>query len=246
MWSGLRQYREGANFAQGIKQALAPVAPFAQRANIPPLAFVDQMSRGIAFLADPRQSMADRQAFGLDMLRRLGIEFAPGTAEAGEGDNGQPGAVDIENHPVVRDLRRQLGAVITRIQTGDEQMASEVRANLETEVSKFASDPAHPYFYEVADDIIALWRGGAAKTLQEAYEKAVMANPATRAKELQRLTDEAVNNARKADAEKAAAARQASGANVTKGQQRGRPTAPASGSMEDTMRSTLKAIRERE
>ena len=40
----------------------------------------------------------------------------------------------------------------------------------------FALDTkAHPYFDEVADDIIALLKTGA--SLQEAYDKAVWANP---------------------------------------------------------------------
>jgi len=52
------------------------------------------------------------------------------------------------------------------------------------EVNAFASDPAHPFFDEVADDIVAFVRAG--DSLSKAYEKAVWANPVTREKEIAR------------------------------------------------------------
>ena len=52
-------------------------------------------------------------------------------------------------------------------------------------VDDFAKDPAHPYFDELADEIALQIKAG--KTLQDAYETAVYANPVTRAKELARI-----------------------------------------------------------
>ena len=54
---------------------------------------------------------------------------------------------------------------------------------MNNEINIFAADPAHPYFDDVANDITALLRGGGAKDLADAYDKAVWANPVTRAKE---------------------------------------------------------------
>lgn len=243
MWRGLEQYKGEAKFSKDVKTALGPVAGFAKHAGIDPVAFVGEASRAVATLADTRIPMAQRQAHAFQLMKALGVTFevegATGAAApAAAGDN-------IENHPVVKGLRSDLKAVISRIQNDDAATAADIRARLSDGVTQFAADPANPYFYEVADDIAGLLKSGVAKTLKEAYEKAVMANPTTRAKEVARLTDEAVAKARKADTEKAQQARRASSANVNQGQHRAVPTATASGSMEDTMKATLKAINER-
>lgn len=60
----------------------------------------------------------------------------------------------------------------------------EEMARIEKEVEAFAADPAHPFFDELSDDIAAILKTGA--SLAEAYEKAVWANPVTRAKEILR------------------------------------------------------------
>jgi S1-C subfamily serine protease len=65
---------------------------------------------------------------------------------------------------------------------------AEEKAAITKEVNAFATDPAHPFFDEVSDDIIAILKTGA--SLAEAYEKAVWANPVTRQKEIARRQKE--------------------------------------------------------
>lgn len=65
---------------------------------------------------------------------------------------------------------------------------AEERAAITKEVNAFAADPAHPFFDEVSDDIVAFLKTGA--SLAEAYEKAVWANPVTRQKEIARRQKE--------------------------------------------------------
>lgn len=68
---------------------------------------------------------------------------------------------------------------------------AEEMARVAREVETFSQDPAHPYFDEVADDIITELKmqeiNGQVKDLSKAYEKAVWANPVTRQKELARI-----------------------------------------------------------
>jgi hypothetical protein len=77
------------------------------------------------------------------------------------------------------------------------------------DVEAFASAPEHPYFDDVAEDIVKMLSAG--YDLDTAYEKAVWANPATRAKEIDRLQTESRQKAKQV----ADAARKAKSVNVT-------------------------------
>ena len=51
----------------------------------------------------------------------------------------------------------------------------------QSEIERFAADPAHAYFENVRGDMAWLLQSGKAETLKDAYEMACWANPATRA-----------------------------------------------------------------
>jgi hypothetical protein len=114
------------------------------------------------------------------------------------------------------------------------------------EVEAFASrlddagKPLHPYFDEVADDIVGLIQAGQAADLQSAYEKAIWLNPVTRDKEVARLNSAAAEKAKRAAEE----AKRAEAANVKTSAKAATAGSPK-GSMDDTMRETLKAIQAR-
>jgi hypothetical protein len=59
------------------------------------------------------------------------------------------------------------------------------KGRMTQEVDAFAADPEHPFFYEVADKVIAYLSAGA--ELKDAYERAIWESPAVRAKEIARL-----------------------------------------------------------
>ena len=69
----------------------------------------------------------------------------------------------------------QLEQTVSSLATQIQQSQSSVH---EREVQAFASDPNHPYFNDVANDMVAFVQSG--KSLQEAYDMAVWANPNTR------------------------------------------------------------------
>ena len=100
----------------------------------------------------------------------------------------------------------------------------------------------HPYFDEVADDILPFLNAG--HSLNDAYDKAVWANPVTRAKEQARLKTETENALRGRSKQEVEKARQASSTNVRSRDTRKTPTEPL-GKMDDTMRATLDEIKAR-
>ncbi len=109
----------------------------------------------------------------------------------------------------------------------------------------FASDPAHPYFGEVSEDMLVFLRSG--MKLDAAYEKAVWGNPVTRAKEIARTAAEATTKAETERLEKVRKAREASGANLISSARPGRAATPQRGldKMTDTLAETFKSIQAR-
>jgi len=183
--------------------------------------------------------MEQKLDFAKQLMATYGLELpASGTAPAGA-------AAEFVD-PQVKALQTELAGLKSRLEGNDARVAGEARAQLETSINTFAADPANPYFYEVADDVALLIRGSGGKMpLKEAYDKAVYANPVTRAKETARISAEAVAKAQKETREKADKARKATGANVNTGGHQGSGTA-ATGSLEDTMAATLKDIKSRQ
>lgn len=118
-------------------------------------------------------------------------------------------------------------------QEAEERAAFE---EVQAELAQFAAK--NPHYETVKLDMAALIESGRAKDPQDAYDKAIWAHPEVRAK----LMSEQAEATRKLAAEKAAAARKASATNVAT---RGTPpaaAAPTTGTMEDTIRATLRKL----
>lgn len=136
--------------------------------------------------------------------------------------------------PRVADLEKQVTDMKTQrekeVQEAREREQSEIRKEVET----FAT--SHPHYDSVKLDMAALMKDGRATTLQEAYDKAIWADPTVR-KALEAQQHEEL---RKQNADKAAKAKQAASTNVAK---RGTPPAkPVMGTMDDTLRAKFREL----
>lgn len=231
IFKGLETYKADATVGKSFSQILAPYTPMLEAAGLDPLQQVEGLMRAHHALATgtPEQKALFFQRLAQDYNVSLGQ--SP--------DDANP-FVD----PQVAALQSQLTALQSKLMEREAREASVVKQSLQKEIDDFASDPTHQYFDEVATDIAGLLRSKAAATLAEAYEKAVWANPVTRAKEQARLTAEAQAKAEASAAEKAEAARKASAANVRTSPKAASATAPL-GSIDDTLSAALTAIRSR-
>ncbi len=122
----------------------------------------------------------------------------------------------------------------------DQATLQETRSRVEKEVEAFASE--HPLFDEVAEDLVPFLNAG--MSLEDAYEKAIWANPVTRDKEMDRLAKEKEAKQLEAAKEKTAKAKKAKSANVSSRDTEKAPTGTL-GTMEDTLRDTYRDIQQR-
>ena len=142
--------------------------------------------------------------------------------------------------PTEAQLAQRLEAIESNLARSHQEALQATKASIEKTVDAFASE--HPHFDDLSDDIAKLITVG--YELEDAYEKALWANPLTRQKELDRIEKEKsgkVKELRKAEVDKA---KKAKSINV-----RGRTTDKAStaplGTMDDTMDEVLRSINNR-
>ncbi len=225
MLEGLGQYKTDATYGKSLRDILTPYRPILAAGGMDEATAVQTLLNAHYRLTqgDPQSR---KQAF-YELGQNLGFL---------QGQQAQP--VD----PQVQALQQQVTEMQRRDYDRDQRTHSEVRGRIEHDVATFAADPAHPFFDDVADDIIAMIRSGA--PLQEAYDKAVWANPVTRQKQLATFQTEQTAKLRDEAKQTATKARQAMGVNVKGRDSRQAPTEPK-GSMDDTMASILADIKSR-
>lgn len=206
MFRGLEAYKNDAAVGRRWSMATAQHEEILKQYNIDPVALTRELmtAHRVLSLGSPEAKIAT--------MRRLMTDYQipiEALAEAPYED------------PEVARLRRENEQLQFR-QSQAQMEQSQARAQqVRQEIETFAADPANRYFDEVAQDIAVLIKGDGRLSLKEAYDKAVWANPVTRAKEVSRLESErqakeaadkqAAEAKRKAEAQ---AARRANAANV--------------------------------
>lgn len=230
IFRGIESYKADAEVGKSVQRILSPYMPMLQAAGLSPLDQVDGLMKAHHLLATGTPEQKSQ------LFQRLAQDYGVPLEQL----SGEPSFVD----PQVAALQSQLAGLQSRLMEREAREANAARQALQEELNTFASDPAHQYFDEVAGDIAALLRAGAASSLADAYEKAVWANPATRAKEQTRLTAESEASKAVEAKRKIEEARKASSVNVTTRPKAVSAAAPV-GSIDDTLNATLAAIRSR-
>lgn len=218
------------NGMQQYKQIQSVIAPFEQQLSQRGVTAYDWI-RGLANAevmltqGTPEQRRAAYQQLG----KQLGFDQAPTEPQT---------PID----PMIKQLQDRQEAIERGLRAQQELVVKETRAKVDAQVEAFASDKAHPHFDEVAEDMQVFIRAGA--SLQDAYDRAVWANPVTRAKEqaaaLTAHEAKLRENARLNSLPK----RKAAGVNIKSDRDGTEPTEPT-GSLEDTIKRVHREIRAR-
>jgi hypothetical protein len=229
-FKGIEGYKTQAEVGKRFEAAIAEHLPILQHFKIDPIVQVQNLMMAHRNLALGRPE--DKVAIMRQLASDYGVDIA---------DLASPPPYQ---DPEVATLRQKFQELQSQTQRAQRETAERARADAEAQIAKFEADPKNVYFKEVADDIARLIQSGVCRSLEEAYEKAVWANPTTRAKEQARLDKAKADRDRGIAEARAAAARKASAANVRTSQKSGSGTAPL-GTIDDTLSETLKAIRTR-
>lgn len=230
---GLMQYKETAEYGKNLKEVISPYLPLFEAQG------VKDPSQAVKYLlnAHYQLSVANPEV-RTAMFAKLAKQYK----------------IDLDTMKVLMTnedpyVDPATKALKERLDKFEGQRTEEQRAQYKAlqdktaaEVKAFSEDPAHPYFAEVANDIVLLLQDPK-MSLKDAYERAIWANPVTRAKEQARLDSVKEEELRKKTAEEAEKARRAKGTDI-KGAPSTRSNDPL-GSMDETLRGTYREIQSR-
>jgi hypothetical protein len=229
MHKGLEQYRTKAQFGDQMAQAVQPFAQTIQSLGVHPAQAVQKL-----FSADhtlrygtPEQ----KQAAFVNLAQSYGIDL---------GGVQQYQANQPYVDPRVSALEQQIQQQNAWIQQKEQQREWQERQTLNSDIEAFKSNPANKHFEAVRNDMAGLIQAGLATTLQDAYERAIYANPQVRATVLAEQQAKAEADRKAAQVQRAQEAKKAAAVNISR-----RGTMPAKaplGSMEDTIRAQAERL----
>lgn len=226
MHQGIQQYREKAQVGHEFEQALAPYMQTIQQFGVHPAQAAQQL-----FAADHALRYGSPQE-KQQMLMKIAQDYRVDM-------NFDPQSIP-QVDPNVSYLQQQVQQLQGWIQQQNQAVQEREAATLNSEISRFASDPAHTYFEQVRNEMAGLLQSGIATDLKDAYERAIYANPTVRAQILAKQQEEAESKRRAEAAQKAQEAKRAAAVNVTR---RGSlPAAKPIGSMDDTIREKAREL----
>ena len=219
---GIGQYKDAAAFGHSLFEDLSPHFEVMRQMGGTPKEVVREAIGAWRTLATGTPDQ--KRDTLLNLARGYGINLSEADTRHRE-----PSAAP-ELAPVLQRIA-QLEGTIEQSQRAREEAEHAERVS---QAQKFLSDPSREHMEAVFDDVVALVRAG--RTPEQAYEQAIWAHPETRAKLMAKQDAER----KQREAAEAAAARKAAAVNV---QRRGTPPAALkTGSMEDTIRQTLRSM----
>lgn len=243
MLDGLEQYKGDANTGRQIKEVMTPYMARIQSLGIEPAKAVQTLLQADHILTYSPPSQ--KNEYFKSLAKQYGIDLAQ-LAGGNQSGTATDGSAHPVYDPLVMQIQDELHNIKQVISSSNNAAMQAERARIGNEVATFASDPAHPYFDEVADDMIIMLKAGA--SLQDAYDKAVWANPVTRQKELSRVQTEAAKAAKEKAIAEAAAAKKASSINLRNRDTQRTPTEKSRATMRDldsALRESMAEIKAR-
>jgi len=225
MHEGLEKDRGDANLGRTMRDAMEPYSQLLESQGIEGGALARNL-----FNAHARLSTAD-DAGKLDMIKQIANSY-------GLELDGSKQEID----PVMRAMQDKVNNIEQRYTAAEQAARQAEEARIASDVEAFILDPKHEFFDEVSPEMISFIDGG--KSLEDAYNLALKANPVTYQQTLDQQIKEAVEKAKAEWGAEAEKTRKAKSANV-----RGRDTVRAStepkGTIEDTLLETYNEIQSR-
>lgn len=228
MLDGLDGYKTEAQFAKSLKEALTPYQQTLKQLGVDEIQAAKSLFQADHLLrySTPEQ----KKAYFEQLAKNYGIEL------------GQTATPSAPVDPVVQSIQSKLNQIEQTFAQQKDAAAKEAYDKAQKDLDAFAADPAHGHFNAVADEMLPFLKAGL--SLQDAYDRAVWANPVVREQQLQaRLQTEAEKQKERARLDALPKAK-ATKNNVRSLDAKRTPTESV-GTMEDTVKDTLVALKAR-
>jgi hypothetical protein len=182
VFNGINQYKVAAEYGQNVHKMLQPYQERLSQQGMNPIDYLGALAN-----ADNLIASASTQEQKLQYFRELANHYGITI------DHGLFGAEDS----TVTALRKEIQDLKSSVNSQLTQAQAKELATIQKTIDEFKAMPEHKHFDVLQHEIAALLQSGVAKDLKDAYDRALWANPTTRAAEQARLSEEKL----KADAE---------------------------------------------
>lgn len=223
MRDGLEKDRGDANLGRVMRDVMSPYSPMLKSQGIDESVMVRNLMN-----AHYQLSTADTDQ-KISLIKQIAQSY-------GVPLDGEQQQID----PALKAVMDKVTGLEQHLTASHQRTLQEARTRVESEVSAFAE--THEFFDDVSEQIVPLINSG--YSLEEAYQNAIWLNPVTRQKEIDRAAKDAAAQAEEKAKQEVEKARKAKSANVRGRDTTRTPTEPT-GTMEDTMRETLREIQNR-
>lgn len=225
MRAGLERDRENATLGRDLRDVVTPYQSWLKQNGVSEKQMIGNLLNAHYKLTNA--PMDQKKQYIQQLAQGYGIKF-----------DGEWNSQEID--PIVKNLTDKINSLEYYVASSQQQAQQAVRTKVTQEINAFAE--SHPYFDDVADEVAVFVESGL--QLEDAYERAVWANPLVRQKELERIQQEREVKVKEELEKKMAEARKAKTVNVRTKDTGKSPTAPK-GSMFDTLNETYREIQQR-
>lgn len=183
---GVRTYREEAERAKSLEEAISPFMEELQANNVSPAAWINNLGRAHMVLAKAPQEQK------IAMFQQLANEYGIQFPQAGN-------TLDYTYADGNQQLLQTIQSLQNEIQSVKGWKQQEEDAKLLAEINRFSQDKEnYPYFDELKPEMHRLLGANLANDLKSAYELAENVNAEVRAKKQEKLLADATEKALKA------------------------------------------------
>jgi hypothetical protein len=183
---GVSTYKQEADNAKSLVEAISPFIPELQKQNIHPAAWINNLGRAHMILTTAPYAQK------VDLFHRLAKDYGIQLGES---------VVPTQQYqdPQSYALNQQLAALQNEVQQVRGWKEQQEQARLEAEIERVRSNAEKfPHFEVVREDMAQLLERGLAQDLETAYAKAVRMNDEVFQLEQERLLNQAKKEASKA------------------------------------------------
>lgn len=167
---GIQQYQNGYQAWTNLIQPFAPLLQSYPQVN--PVQLMQGLMQTHLALLDPQAAPEKKAEIVNQLLLEYGINMT----------TDQVPAVDPAVMQRIQRQEQMIQQLVAQQQNNQRQAYQQGINTYMQQVDAFGNDPANKFFGEVQDDILRFLNSGVADSLKGAYDLAIWANPAVRAK----------------------------------------------------------------
>lgn len=231
IFSGIESYKEKASLGERVEKAFGPLMETFKQSGIPIEAEIQELASAhvILSLGSTEQKV--------NLIQGLAQRFnVPLQVLLGDGVDGDEEGIDAFNDPIVKSLQAKVADLENQLKGVTTATHQQKVQTVQQQIDAFKAKPEAEFFDEVIPEMEAVIRAGQAKSIEDAYKKAVKLNEKVSGILSEREVARKLEEQKKVEEARVAAAKSKTNATITGNRVQGnRGTAKPSASLDQAL-----------